>query len=182
MIYFDHNATTPLRPEVLESMLPFLRDEYGNASSIHQAGSRARQAIEEARKRVAALIGAQPSEIVFTSGGTESNNLAILGVASELGRSGILSTPIEHASVREPVTALRGHGYAVQLLSVDPVGRVSPAELEAALAEPGVALVSVGWANNEIGTLQPIEEIGAVCRARKVLFHVDAVQAAGKIP
>jgi len=182
MIYFDHNATTPLRAEVLEAMLPFLRDEYGNASSVHALGSRARQAVEEARKRVAALIGAQPAEVVFTSGGTESNNLAILGLASELGRSAIMSTPIEHASVREPVAALRGHGYTVQLLPVDPVGRVNTPDVDDALAESGVSLVSVGWANNEIGTIQPIEEIGAVCRARKVLFHVDAVQAAGKIP
>jgi len=182
MIYFDHNATTPLRAEVLEAMLPFLRDEYGNASSVHALGSRARQAVEEARKRVAALIGAQPAEVVFTSGGTESNNLAILGLASELGRSAIMSTPIEHASVREPVAALRGHGYTVQLLPVDPVGRVSTPDVDNVLAEPGVSLLSVGWANNEIGTIQPIEKIGAVCRARKVLFHVDAVQAAGKIP
>lgn len=182
MIYFDHNATTPLRAEVLDVMLPFLREEYGNASSVHGLGSRARQALEEARSRVAALIGAQPAEVVFTSGGTESNNLAILGVASELGRSGILSTPIEHASVREPVAALRGHGYTVRMLSVDAIGRVNAADVDAALAEPGTSLLSVGWANNEIGTIQPIEEIGAICRARHVLFHVDAVQAAAKIP
>lgn len=181
MIYFDHNATTPLRPEVLEAMLPFLREEYGNASSVHALGSRARQAVEEARGRVAALIGAQSAEVVFTSGGTESNNLAILGVASEAGRSVIVSTPIEHASVREPVAALRGHGYTVQMLPVDPVGRVSPADVETALGQFTPSLVSIGWANNEIGTVQAIEEIGTLCRARQVLLHVDAVQAAGKI-
>lgn len=163
-------------------MLPFLRDEYGNASSVHALGSRARHAVEQARAQVAALIGAQPAEVVFTSGGTESNNLAILGVASELGRSGILSTAIEHSSVREPVQALREHGYAVHILAVDPVGRVHVPDLEAVLGDTPAALASVGWANNEIGTVQPIDAIGAVCRARQTLLHVDAVQAAGKIP
>ncbi|MFI5397202.1 MAG: cysteine desulfurase family protein [Candidatus Binatia bacterium] len=182
MIYCDHNATTPLRPEVLEVMLPFLREEYGNASSVHALGSRARGAVEEARAQVAALIGAQPAEIVFTSGGTESNNLAILGAASEAGRSVIISTPIEHASVREPVAALREHGYTVQMLPVDAVGRVAVADIDVTLGDATASLVSVSWANNEIGTIQPIEEIGAICRARQVLLHVDAVQAAGKIP
>jgi cysteine desulfurase len=181
MIYCDHNATTPLRPEVLEVMLPFLRDEYGNASSVHAFGSRARQAVEQARAHVARLIGAQPAELVFTSGGTESNNLAILGVASEVGRSTIVSTPIEHSSVREPVAALQEHGYTVPMLPVDPVGRVSPTDLEALLNGAPASLVSVGWANNEIGTIQSIETIGALCRARQVLLHVDAVQAAGKV-
>jgi cysteine desulfurase len=182
MIYCDHNATTPLRSEVLEVMLPFFREEYGNASSVHALGSRARAAVEEARAQVAALIGAQPAEMVFTSGGTESNNLAILGAASEAGRSLIISTPIEHASVREPVAALREHGYTVQMLPVDAVGRVAAADIDATLGEATASLVSVGWANNEIGIIQPIEEIGARCRARQVLLHVDAAQAAGKIP
>jgi len=182
MIYCDHNATTPLRQEVLEAMGPFLHDDFGNASSAHALGARARQAVEQARAHVARLIGAQPSEVVFTSGGTESNNLAILGVAAEVGRSTILSTPIEHASVREPVQALREHGYTVQMLGVDPVGRVDPSELETLLDGGPAALVSVGWANNEIGTIQPIDAIGPRCRARQVLVHVDAVQAAGKVP
>jgi cysteine desulfurase len=182
MIYCDHNATTPLRPEVLEAMLPFLRDEYGNASSVHALGSRARQAVEQARAHVARLVGAQPAEVVFTSGGSESNNLAILGVASEVGRSTIVSTPVEHSSVREPVEALREHGYTVQMLPVDPVGRVNPSDLEALLEAGAASLVSIGWANNEIGTIQPIEAIGALCRARQVRLHVDAIQAAGKIP
>ncbi|MBP1684468.1 MAG: cysteine desulfurase [Deltaproteobacteria bacterium] len=182
MIYCDHNATTPLRQEVLEAMGPFLHDDFGNASSAHALGARARQAVEQARAHVARLIGAQPSEVVFTSGGTESNNLAILGVAAEVGRSTILSTPIEHASVREPVQALREHGYTVQMLGVDPVGRVDPSELETLLDGGPAALVSVGWANNEIGTIQPIDAIGPLCRARQVLVHVDAVQAAGKVP
>jgi len=182
MLYCDHNATTPLRPEVLDVMLPFLRDDFGNASSVHALGAQARQAVEQARAHVARLVGAQPSEIVFTSGGTEGNNLAILGVAAEVGRSTIVSTPIEHASVREPLEALREHGYVVQLLPVDAVGRVKPSDLEGMLNGSPAALVSVGWANNEIGTVQPIDAIGTLCRARQVPLHVDAVQAAGKMP
>ena len=125
MIYCDHNATTPIRPEVLDAMLPFLRDEYGNASSVHRSGSRARCAVEEARAHVAALIGARPAEIVFTSGGTESNNLAIRGAVRASRRGAIVTTPIEHASVREPVSVLQEDGSVVREVPVNSSGRVT---------------------------------------------------------
>jgi len=180
-IYCDHNATTPVRDEVLAAMLPFLREHYGNASSVHGLGSHARCAVEEARADVAALIGAQPAEIVFTSGGTESNNLAIAGAVGASTRRTIVTTPIEHASVREPIAALQADGCLVQETVVDAEGRVGPADVAACLAAPA-ALVSVGWANNEVGTIQRIAEIAAQCAAQSTPLHVDAVQAAGKIP
>jgi len=180
MIYCDHNASTPLRPEVFEAMLPHLRERYGNASSVHALGSRARCAIEDARAQVAALIGAQPAEIVFTSGGTESNNLAIQGIVRGAARTKIVTTKIEHASVREPIAALQAEGRRVQCLSVDGVGRVDAAAM--ANVADDVALVSVGWANNEVGTIQSIEAIAAACVRSGVPLHVDAVQAAGKVP
>jgi len=161
-------------------MLPYLREEYGNASSVHALGSRARCAVEEARACVAALVGARPAEMVFTSGGTESNNLAIQGVARSGGRRVLVTSPIEHASVREPVALLRDDGYEVRDVVVDVEGRVAPAAV--AVQVDGAALVSLGWANNEIGTIQPVEEIAAVCRRAGAALHVDAVQAAGKIP
>ncbi|MFI5366645.1 MAG: cysteine desulfurase family protein [Candidatus Binatia bacterium] len=180
-IYCDHNASSPLRPEALAAMLLFLREEYGNASSVHAAGSRARCAVEDARVHVAALIGAPAAEVAFTSGGTESNNLAVFGVARASQRRTIVTTPIEHSSVREPIDALRADGYAVREVPVDSAGRVAPAELAARL-DDSVALVSIGWANNEVGTIQAIDDIAALCAARGVPLHVDAVQAAGKIP
>lgn len=182
LIYCDHNATTPLRSEVLAAMMPFLTGQYGNASSVHALGSRARCAVEEARAQVADLLGAAPASIVFTSGGTESNNLAIQGAARAVERRFLITTPIEHASVRESVSLLQREGYGVRLLPVDQAGRVRPAELATLLAEEPAGLVSIAWANNEIGTIQPIEEIVACCHAAGALLHVDAVQAAGKIP
>lgn len=181
VVYCDHNASTPLRAEVLDAMLPYLREQYGNASSVHTLGAQARDAVETARQHVAALIGAQPAEIVFTSGGTESNNLAILGAARMTAKRTVVTTPIEHSSVREVVHGLREEGYEVCEVPVDGVGRVGAVTL-AALLDDSVGLVSIGWANNEIGTIQPIEEIAAVCRARGLPLHVDAVQAAGKLP
>jgi cysteine desulfurase len=180
-IYCDHNASTPLRPEALDAMLPYLREQYGNASSVHALGARARCAIEEARVHVAALVGAQPAEIVFSSGGSESNNLAIVGGVRALSRRTIVTTSIEHSSVRDAIRGLQHDGYSVCELPVDGEGRVAATAVAAQL-DDRVALVSVGWANNEIGTIQPIEEITAACRARGVLLHVDAVQAVGKIP
>jgi len=162
-------------------MLPFLRDQYGNASSVHRLGARARCAVEEARAHVAALIGARPAEIVFTSGGTESNNLAIHGAMNASGRGVLVTTPIEHASVREAVSALRENGSAVYEVPVDDIGQVAAADVAARLSEP-CALVSVGWANNEIGTVQPIAALAAVCAPHRVPLHVDAIQAVGKIP
>jgi cysteine desulfurase len=181
VIYCDHNASTPLRPDALAAMLPYLREQYGNASSVHALGARARHAVETARAQVAALIGARPAEIVFTSGGTESNNLAILGAARMMRRRTLVTTPIEHSSVRQVIRGLRDEGYQVREIPVDADGRVGAAALAAQL-DDDVGLVSVGWANNEIGTIQPIAEIAAVCRARGVRLHVDAVQAAGKLP
>ena len=179
-IYCDHNATTPLRAEVLETMLPYLRDDYGNASSVHALGSRARCAVEDARGQVAALIGAHADEIVFTSGGTEANNLAIGGsVWCSGGR--VLTTAIEHASVRLPVNALQANGCVLAEVPIDAVGRIALDEMATLLDEP-TSLVTIGWANNEIGTVQAIEPIGAHCRRRGISLHVDAVQAVGKIP
>jgi cysteine desulfurase len=181
MIYCDHNATTPLRPEVLAAMLPYLREEFGNASSVHALGARARCAVEDARAHVAALIGAEPPEIIFTSGGTESNNLALGGVVGAGSATMIITTPIEHASVRESVGALRADGCRVRELAVNEWGSVSP-EQAALQLDGGTTLVSVGWANNEVGTVQPIAALAAECHTRHALLHVDAVQAAGKIP
>jgi cysteine desulfurase len=181
MIYCDHNAATPLRPEALDAMLPYLREQYGNASSVHALGSRARAAVEEARVHVAALIGAQPAEIVFTSGGTESNNLAIAGGPRGPQRRTVVTTPIEHASVRAVLRGLQRDGARVRELPVDGEGRVTAAALATQLDDE-VGLVSVGWANNEIGTIQPIEAIAGACRAHDALLHVDAVQAVGKLP
>ena len=180
-IYADHNATVPLRSEVLQAMLPFLREQCGNASSVHAWGRRARCAVEAARAEVAALVGARPADVVFTSGGTESNNLAIRGLERTRGRTVVVTSPIEHASVRQSVAALAGDGYEVRSAAVDGAGQVAP-DTVAALLDDGVALVTVGWANNEVGTIQPIEAIGAACAARGIPLHVDAVQALGKIP
>ena len=180
-IYADHNASVPLRPEVLQVMLPFLREQYGNASSVHAWGARARCAVEAARAEVAALVGARPADVVFTSGGTESNNLAIRGLERGNRRAVVVTTPIEHASVRESVAALADDGYEVRNVAVDGTGRVAP-DAVAAAVDDDVALVTVGWANNEVGTIQPIAAIGAACQARGIPLHVDAVQALGKIP
>jgi cysteine desulfurase len=181
MIYCDHNATTAVHPKALDAMLPFLRDEHGNPSSVHRLGSRARCAVEEARLHVAALIGARPREIVFTSGGTESNHLAIHGIVASYTEPIVVTTAIEHASVCEAVAGVHAKGGRVIELPVDRYGRVDPLEVEAAL-RAGAHLVSVGWANNELGTVQPIPSIAQHCRRHGVWLHSDAVQAVGKIP
>ena len=178
-IYLDHAATSPLRAEVLEAMLPYLREHHGNPSSIHASGRRARQALDESRETIAALIGAKPREIVFTSGGTEADNLAIKGVAwagSAKGRH-IITTAVEHKAVMNSCAVLERQGFEVTYLPVDRYGRVDPADVAAAITDR-TTLVSVQAANNEVGTQQPIAEIGAACRARRVAFHVDAVQSA----
>jgi cysteine desulfurase len=182
-IYLDHAATTPLREEVLASILPYLTEHFGNASSLHGAGRRARQGLDEARESVAAIVGAKPQEIVFTSGGSESDNLAIKGVAwaaSARGRH-IVTSGVEHKAVLHTCAILERSGFEVTYLPVDRYGRVDPAEVEAAIGEH-TTLVSIMFANNEVGTIQPIAEIGAICRRRKVLFHTDAVQAGGFLP
>ena len=184
-IYLDHNATTPIRSEVVEAMLPCLVGNFGNPSSLHWAGRQAKQALETARDQVAALIGAMSSEILFTSGGTESNNLALHGLLKPRGEasSRIVTTAIEHSSVLETVKALGTAGAPIEIvtLAVNGQGRVSPRDLEAALT-PNTAVVSIGLANHEIGTLQPVRELSHTIRERAIPFHVDAVQAAGKIP
>lgn len=179
-IYLDHAATTPLDPWVRERMQPYLEHDFGNPSSAHRLGQRARMAIDESRERIASVIGADPSEIVFTSGGTESDNLAIRGVAvAHAGRGNhIVTTSIEHEAVLETCADLvRHHGFKVERVDPDTEGLVDMRSIAGAL-QPETVLVSVMYANNEIGTIQPIREIGELCRRRGILFHVDAVQAA----
>ena len=178
-IYLDHAATSPLRPEVLEAMLPYLTEHHGNPSSIHASGRRARQALDEAREQIASLIGCKPREVVFTSGGTESDNLALKGIAwAGTGRGRhVITSSVEHKAVMNAAAMLERHGFAITYLPVDRYGRVDPAEVAAAITDATV-LVSIQASNNEVGTVQPIAEIGAVCRERGIAFHTDAVQSA----
>ncbi|MEK6711881.1 MAG: cysteine desulfurase NifS [Nitrospinota bacterium] len=181
--YLDHNATTPVRPEVAEAMRPYFEGLFGNPNSIHGFGRETRAAVEEARARVASLIGAgDPEEIIFTSGGTESDNMALRGALAAAGGEGhIVTTAVEHPAVLDTCRALEAKGVRVTYLPPDRAGRVSPGAVAQAI-RPGTRLVSVMWANNEVGTLQPIHEIAALCRERGVPFHTDAVQAVGKVP
>lgn len=187
-IYLDHSATTPADPRVVAAMLPYLTEKFGNASSVHGFGQEARAAVDRARREVATLIGARPNEVVFVSGGTEANNLAIRGVceAAEVHGRHIITSAIEHSSVRGICEALEKRGWEVTRLSVYEDGIVKVEDVRAAL-RPDTVLVSVMLANNEIGTIQPIEEIGSLVRSerqkspRKIWFHTDAVQAAGRI-
>lgn len=182
-IYFDNNATTQVDRSALEEMLPFLRDQYGNPSSLHWFGREARRALDKARGHAANLIGAEPDEIVFTSGGTEADNQAILGMAELTGKPGgrIITTSIEHQAVLNSCLHLQKKGFRITFLPVDYEGRVNPADLENALDED-VILVSIMYANNETGSIQPVEEAASIAKSRGVLFHTDAVQAAGRIP
>jgi len=179
-IYLDNNATTALDPAVLETLRESLRDVYGNASSIHKEGQTARHRIEDARESVALLIGATAREIVFTSGGTESNNAAIFGAVAGLDRHHIVTTAIEHPSVREPVAELERRGHAVTIVPPARSGQVSAAAVIDALRDD-TRLVAMMLANNETGTVQPVGEVARVCRERGIHLHCDAVQAAGKI-
>jgi cysteine desulfurase len=181
-IYLDHNATTPLRPEVLTAMMPYLTEEYGNASSIHAFGQNARGAVEQARGQVAALIGARAADIMFTSGGTESNNHAILGaVAAAPGQSKhVITTAIEHVAVLDACRALAKQRIELTILPVSRDGLVNPEDVRSAI-RPETVLITVMLANNEIGVIEPIEEIGKVAEEKGIVFHADAVQAAGKI-
>jgi len=191
-VYLDHNATTAVEPEVLEAMLPYLSGEYGNAASIHTFGQKARAAVETAREQVASLIGARPQEIVFTSGGTEADNHAIFGVAqpflAALRAAGgaaaskhVITTAIEHEAVLNTCQALEKQGVAVTYLPVNREGLVSAEAVRQAIRENTV-LITVMHANNELGTVQPLEEIGRVAADADVYFHTDAVQSAGKLP
>ncbi len=182
-IYLDHAATTPLHPAVLEAMLPYLTEHWGNPSSLHASGRHARQGLDEAREVVAAFIGAKPREIVFTGGGSEADNLALKGVAwaaSARGRH-IITSSVEHKAVMHTCAVLARSGFEITYLPVDQFGRVDPADVAAAIGEH-TTLVSVMTANNEVGTTEPIAAIGAMCRERRVAFHTDAVQAAGQLP
>jgi cysteine desulfurase len=183
-VYLDHHATTPVDPRVLEAMLPYFGPQFGNAASrTHRFGWEAEKAVEQARRQVAELIGAEPREIVFTSGATESNNLALKGVLEAYRERGnhIITVATEHRSVLDPVRHLERHGVAATFLAPQPDGRIDLERLREAI-RPETVLVSVMAANNEIGVLQPVGAIGAICRERGILFHCDAAQAAGKIP
>ncbi|HJY85197.1 MAG TPA: cysteine desulfurase NifS [Candidatus Acidoferrales bacterium] len=187
-VYFDHNATTSVDPEVLRAMLPYFSEEFGNASSIHSFGQQTRAAVERARESVAALIGARPAEIVFTSGGTESDNLAIFGLAAAAAgkaatgkRPHLIATSIEHHAVLNACQALERRGADVTFLPVDREGRVDPDDARRAV-RPETVLITVMHANNELGTIQLIEEIGRIARETDIYFHSDAVQSAGKVP
>lgn len=181
MVYLDHNATTPLDPAVLEAMLPYLRERYGNPSSLHRAGRLAHEAIERSRAQIAALVRARPEEIVFTSGGTEANNLALTGLAAVLPPGEVAVSAIEHASVLGPARALEGKGWRMREISVDRAGRVTAETLAAALTAE-TRIVSVMTVNNETGVIQDIAGLARQTRARGAIMHTDAVQAAGKIP
>lgn len=183
-IYFDYNATTPLDPAVRAAMLPFMDEVWGNPSSVHHIGRKARAQLDDARDRAAKFLGAKPSEIIFTSGGTEANNLAIFGTARLLRSKGkhLITSAVEHHAVLQCFDYLEKYeGFAVTRLPVDSEGRVSADDLKKAI-RPDTILVSVMAANNEIATIQPVSEIGAFCRERKITFHTDAVQWFGKEP
>ncbi len=183
-VYFDYNATTPVAPDVAEAMARATRDLFGNPSSVHHFGQQAKAALDEARSAIAALLGAEPSEIVFTAGGTEADNFAIRGLAEALepsGRRHLIASAIEHEAVLNTLKALARRGWRTTLLPVDASGVVSPDALRQALADD-TALVSVMHANNEIGTIQPVEALAALAHERGALFHTDAVQSTGKIP
>ena len=182
-VYLDHIADTPLHPEALETMLPYLKENFGNPQSLHSSGQQAQQALEEARENVARLIHAQAAEIFFTSSGSESNNFAVKGLAlAQKGRGNhIVLSSIEHQSVLHSAKSLEKFGYTVSLVPVDKFGRVTPEDVRKAIT-PDTVLVSVMLANSEAGTIQPIKEIAEACREQEVLFHTDAVAAVGNIP
>lgn len=181
-IYLDHAASTPIHPDVLDAMLPVMKECYGNPSSIHRFGRAAKQALTDARDRMSALLGCAPGELVFTSGGTESDNFALLGAAfaASAGRKRIVTTAIEHHAVLNACKELERNGFEVIYLPVDAYGQVSVEDAEQAINDE-TAVVSVMYANNEVGTLQPVEEIGRIARERGAVFHVDAVQALGSV-
>lgn len=183
-IYLDNNATTKVHPEVQEAMLPFFQEIYGNASSVHAFGREAKKHLEEARRKVASMLGASsPDEIVFTSGGTESDNFAITGVASALKDKGrhIITSSVEHSAVLNTCKLLEKQGFKVTYLGVDQYGLIDPEELKKSITDETI-LVSIMAANNETGTIMPIEEIGNICEEKGAIFHADAVQMAGKLP
>ncbi|MBD1853576.1 cysteine desulfurase family protein [Leptolyngbya sp. FACHB-711] len=181
-IYLDYSATTPPRSEVIERMQQVMQEQWGNPSSLHQWGQRSAVVLEQARMQVAALLGASPESIVFTSGGTESNNFAILGVTRQYRQpQHLIISSVEHSAISEPVQWLEQQGWQVTRLPVDSLGRVNPADLQAAL-RPNTVLVSIIYGQSEVGTVQPIEALGEIVRAHGAIFHTDAVQVAGRLP
>ncbi|MDP1551911.1 MAG: cysteine desulfurase family protein, partial [Methanobacteriaceae archaeon] len=182
-MYMDNSATSPLDPEVLREMIPFLKEEYGNASTFYSLGREARKALEIAREDVAAIIGASPQEIIFTSGGTESDNMAIKGTAYRWQDKGkhIITSTIEHPAVRETCKYLETRGFEVTYLPVYEEGIIRIADLKEAIREDTI-LITIMHANNEIGTIQPIAQIGKIAQEEGIYFHTDAVQSVGKIP
>ncbi|MCL4476364.1 MAG: cysteine desulfurase [Nitrospirae bacterium] len=181
MIYLDNNASTPVDPEVADAVHSALRLSYGNPSSAHAIGLRAKAAVEKARAEVAECIGASPEEIFFTSGGTESNNLAILGTALQKGKGHVITSVIEHPSVMNPCRYLEKNGFDVSYVAVDGEGRIAADDVRKAIKRETI-LITIMHANNETGVLQPVEEIGTLARERYILFHTDAAQSVGKIP
>ena len=180
-VYLDHNASTPVHPEVLAEMLPFFAEIYGNPSSIHAFGREAREGVDQARERIARFLQVSPPEIVFTSGGTESDNLGVKGLASARGRGHLITSSVEHHAVLRTCQVLEAQGFDVTYVGVDAHGMVEPDEVRRAL-RPDTIAISVMHANSEVGTLQPIGAIGRLARERSIPFHVDAVQTFGKIP
>jgi cysteine desulfurase len=181
LIYLDNAASTQIHEDVLEAMLPYLKEQYGNPSSIHRYGRLANKAIEKARKQIAMLINADPSEILFTSGGTESNNTALYGIAGKKPHSQIITSSVEHDAILEPCKKLSKDGFDVIYLPVDNYGVVDLSILKNSLSD-NTSLVSIMFANNEVGTIEPIAQIAQICNERNIPFHTDAVQAVGKIP
>jgi cysteine desulfurase len=182
-VYLDYNATTPVHPEVVDAMLPFLRERFGNPSSIHGFGQDAKQALEDSRKTVAAALGARPDEIVFTSGATEADNIAVTGVASAQCKKGlhIITSKIEHHAVLAACENLASIGFEISEVPCDSGGMVDPGDIKRAIRNDTI-LITIMHVNNEIGTILPIEEIGEIARERGVIFHTDAVQSIGKVP
>ena len=182
MIYLDYNATTPIAHEVAEAMMPYIQEEFGNPSSVYSLGIQARAAVEKARSRVAELLGCKPGEIVFTSGGTESNNMVLKCVAWGLRDKGrhIITSAIEHPAIVNPALFLMGNGWEVTFLPVDQYGAVNPEDVQTAVRKDTV-LISIMHANNETGTIQPIEEISRIAKGNGILFHTDAAQSVGKV-
>ncbi len=180
-IYMDYAATTPADPRVVEAMLPFFTEKFGNSAALYSVGQEAEQVLEDCRRKVARLLGAKPSEIFFTSGGTESDNLALKGMAFASGKGHIITSKIEHHAVLHTAEWLEKRGFRVTYLPVDSHGFVSPESVESAITDDTI-LVSIMHGNNEIGTIEPVNEIGKICKSREVPFHTDAVQTVGKIP
>ncbi|MCC5912760.1 MAG: cysteine desulfurase [Balneolaceae bacterium] len=183
-VYFDHAATTPVHPEVLDAMLPYFKDQFGNADAAHQYGRDCKVAVEDARELIAKLIGAEPSEIIFTSGGTESDNAIIKGVFAALsaaGKTEIITSPIEHHAVIHPAQSLKREGAEVTYLQPDSNGVIHPGQVADAISDKS-AIVSLMHVNNEVGSINPLREIAAICKEKKVPFHSDTVQSVGKLP